>query len=142
PRVVLAPADLDGRSEVLYGAYLAGTALAVAGTGMHHKICHVLGGTYGLPHAQTHAVLLPYVALLLDGGLRAVAATLGAERAADGLRELAMRIGAPTSLREIGMRARDIAQAATLVVERVAVAEPTARRLLETAYEGRWEGAR
>jgi maleylacetate reductase len=53
--------DLAARTQVLYGAYLAGSAFAVAGSGLHHKICHVLGGAYRLPHAQTHAVVLPYV---------------------------------------------------------------------------------
>ena len=53
--------DVGARGDLLYGAYLAGTAFAVAGSGLHHKICHVLGGRYGLPHAQTHAIMLPYV---------------------------------------------------------------------------------
>ena len=55
------PAGLDGREQTLYGAYLSAVAFASAGSGLHHKICHVLGGRYDLPHAQTHAVVLPYV---------------------------------------------------------------------------------
>ena len=54
-------ATSDARGDLLYGAYLAGTAFAVTGSGLHHKICHILGGRYGLPHAQTHAIMLPYV---------------------------------------------------------------------------------
>ena len=54
-------ADTGARGDLLYGAYLAGTAFAVTGSGLHHKICHVLGGRYDLPHAQTHAIMLPYV---------------------------------------------------------------------------------
>ncbi len=54
-------ADLGARGDLLYGAYLAGTAFAVTGSGLHHKICHILGGRYDLPHAQTHAIMLPYV---------------------------------------------------------------------------------
>ena len=59
PLVGTAPADLGVRSSLLYGAYLAGSAFAVAGSGLHHKICHVLGGRYDLPHAQMHAIVLP-----------------------------------------------------------------------------------
>jgi len=61
PRVVADPLDLDGREHALYAAYLSATAFASAGSGLHHKICHVLGGKYNLPHAQTHATVLPYV---------------------------------------------------------------------------------
>jgi maleylacetate reductase len=61
PRVVEDPMDLDGRENALYAAYLSAVAFASAGTGLHHKICHVLGGKYNLPHAQTHATVLPYV---------------------------------------------------------------------------------
>ena len=53
--------DLDARSNLLYGACLGGSALATAGTGLHHKLCHLLGGTYNLPHAETHAAVLPQV---------------------------------------------------------------------------------
>jgi alcohol dehydrogenase class IV len=104
----------EDRTEALYGAYLAGSAFAVAGSGSHHKLCHTLGGAYGLPHAPTHAVLLPYTAVGIVSGLR----------------ELAERIGAPTSLREIGMRAEDLGDA----VERI----PEAAGILAAAYEGKW----
>jgi alcohol dehydrogenase class IV len=104
----------EDRGEALYGTYLAASAFAVAGSGPHHKLCHALGGFYGLPHAPTHAVLLPYTA----AGV------------VDGLRELAERIGAPTSLRAIGMRDEDLADA----VERL----PESAGILAAAYEGRW----
>jgi alcohol dehydrogenase class IV len=53
--------SLKGREQTLYGAYLSAVAFASAGSGLHHKICHVLGGAYDLPHAQTHTAVLPYV---------------------------------------------------------------------------------
>lgn len=102
------------RTAVTYGAYLAASAFAVAGSSPHHKLCHALGGGYGLPHSPTHAVLLPYTA----------------GPAVDGLRELAERIGAPTSLREIGMRATDLTDA----VRR----RPDDETTLVAAYEGKW----
>src|SRR3954465_3714077 len=61
PGVVRDPQGIEGREQTLYGAYLAAVAFASAGSGLHHKICHVLGGMFNLPHAQTHAVVLPYV---------------------------------------------------------------------------------
>src|SRR5918912_1364405 len=60
PTAVEQPEDLAGRADTLYGAYLAGAAFAVAGSAIHHKICHVLGGAYDLPHADLHTVVLPY----------------------------------------------------------------------------------
>lgn len=61
PLIVENPHGIHGRDLALYGAYLAAVAFASAGSGMHHKICHILGGTFNLPHAQTHATVLPYV---------------------------------------------------------------------------------
>ena len=61
PLVVDDPTGAAGRDQALYGCYLAAVAFASAGSGMHHKICHVLGGAYDLPHAQTHAIVLPHV---------------------------------------------------------------------------------
>ena len=91
PKVVADPMDLDGREHALYAAYLSATAFASAGSGLHHKICHVLGGKYNLPHAQTHATVLPYV-LAFNGPAApaaerriAAAFSLGAASALDGL---------------------------------------------------------
>ena len=85
PQVTADPAHPAGREAALYGAYLSAVAFASAGSGMHHKICHVLGGAYNLPHAQTHAIVLPYVlafnqAAAPDAAAR-IAAALGAETA-------------------------------------------------------------
>ena len=62
--IVADPEDLRAREQALYGCYLAAVAFASAGSGLHHKICHVLGGTFDLPHAQTHATVLPHVLAL------------------------------------------------------------------------------
>ena len=64
PRRRRAAGELAGREQTLYGAYLAAVAFASAGSGLHHKICHVLGGMFDLPHAETHAVVLPHVLAL------------------------------------------------------------------------------
>ncbi len=99
PRVVADPMDLDGREHALYAAYLSATAFASAGSGLHHKICHVLGGKYNLPHAQTHATVLPYV-LAFNGPAapeaeRRIASALGAGNALDGLVALGRELSCP-----------------------------------------------
>ena len=58
PRIVKSPQDCEARSDALYGAWLAGVAFATADMGLHHKLCHVLGGAFNLPHAQTHSIVL------------------------------------------------------------------------------------
>ena len=99
PAAVSRPDDLDGRTRTLYGAYLAGAAFAAAGGGIHHKICHVLGGAYDLPHAETHTVILPQAVAFNEGAIpevmQRVARALGAEDAAAGLYDLARSIRAP-----------------------------------------------
>ena len=59
PSIVDDPKNLEGRAELLQAAWLAGTCLGTVGMGLHHKLCHTLGGSFGLPHAPTHAVVLP-----------------------------------------------------------------------------------
>jgi len=137
PVVVASPGDRSARAEALEGAWLAGFALAQTTMGLHHKLAHVLGGMLDLPHAQTHAVLLPHVA-----GFNAefLAPLLGSDPGAS-LAELARSVGAPRSLRELGMKEADIGA----VVDEVAGAsfanprpvEPAAlRALLMAAWAG------
>jgi alcohol dehydrogenase class IV len=147
PVAVERPDDLEARSETLYGAYLAGAAFAVAGSGLHHKICHVLGGAYDLPHAPLHTVVLPQVAAFqapaLPEEMGRVARALAAGDAGRALFDLAERIGAPTALRDIGMREEDLDEAVGLVLEKVPednprpVEEKDVRELLEAAFAGR-----
>lgn len=144
PVAVGKPKDLDGRTETLYGAYLAGAALAVAGVGLHHKICHVLGGAYDLPHAEMHTVVLPHAVAFnepaIPGILDRVARALGTkEGASTGLHELAESIGAPTALKEIGMKEEAVDEAVGLVLE--AVPEDNPRPVDEAGIRGILEGA-
>ena len=150
PAAVSRPEDLEGRTRTLYGAYLAGAAFAAAGGGIHHKICHVLGGAYDLPHAETHTVILPQAVAFNEGAIpeimQRVARALGAEEAAAGLYDLARRIGAPTALKDIGMREENLDEAITLILEEALTENPRPvdkagiRELLEDAYSGRRPG--
>ncbi|EHL97534.1 alcohol dehydrogenase, iron-dependent, partial [Acetobacteraceae bacterium AT-5844] len=62
PAILASPSDRVAREGALYGAWLCGTCLGAVGMALHHKLCHVLGGTFDLPHAETHAVILPHAA--------------------------------------------------------------------------------
>lgn len=151
PAAVRRPDDLEARSDALYGAYLAGAALAVAGIALHHKLCHVLGGTYGLVHGNVHSVVLPYAvaynAPAVRGEMARVAAALGgpadAGAAAGLLYDLAVSIGVPTSLRAIGMPEDGLRPAAERTADSVGTENPrpvdatSLERLLAAAYEGR-----
>jgi maleylacetate reductase len=107
PRIVEGPAEVEPRSEALYGAWLCGQCLGMVGMALHHKLCHVLGGAFDLPHAETHSVLLPHSAgYNLPAAQEAMARAsraLGGSEAPKALFDLAGQLGAKRSLREIGM---------------------------------------
>jgi alcohol dehydrogenase class IV len=128
PLVHIDPAGLDGRSKTLYGAYLAALAFAGAGSGLHHKICHVLGGAYDLPHAQTHAVILPHVLAFNAPAARSAVSRLARAWNADdaelALKRLYDTVDAPHSLRTLGMPESRIAEAAVLIAEAAPPSNP------------------
>ncbi|MBL8384364.1 MAG: maleylacetate reductase [Burkholderiales bacterium] len=146
PALMTAPRDLAARADALYGAWLCGIALNGCAMALHHKLCHTLGGSFNLPHAETHTVVLPhavaYNAPAAPAAMRRIAAALGAAGAAAGLIDLERRLGTPRSLAAIGMPADGLDRAADLAVaapypnprplERAAI-----RALLDDAYHGR-----
>lgn len=145
PSVVDAPDDIDARTKALYGAWLGGTVLGAVQMGLHHKLCHTLGGSFDLPHAETHAVLLPYTAeynapAAVDAMSR-VSRALGVSEAPAGLFELGRRLRTPRSLAELGMREEDLDRAATIAVERpypnpAPVTRAGVLSILRKAFEG------
>jgi maleylacetate reductase len=144
-RVLRDPPDLDARSDCLYGAWLCGSVLGAVSMALHHKLCHVLGGTWNLPHAQTHTIVLPHAAAYnapaAPAAMARIAQALGAANAAGGLYDLAQTLGAPLTLKEIGMPEGDLARAADIATSS---AYPNPRpldrtlilELLEHAYHG------
>jgi alcohol dehydrogenase class IV len=147
PAIAGDPRDHAVRSDALYGAWLCGVCLGSVGMALHHKLCHVLGGTFDLPHSETHTVVLPhavaYNAAAAPEAIARIARALGAERgdAATALYDLAGTVGARRSLAELGMPAGGLDRAADLAVgnpywnprplERAAI-----RDLLERAFTG------
>jgi maleylacetate reductase len=154
PRLAADPKDLDARGDALYGAWLCGTVLGAVAMGLHHKLCHTLGGSFNLPHAEVHAVILPH-ALAYNAAhapqamecirralqaARPGAADVGVE-AAQGVFELASRHGAPTSLRAIGMPAEGLDRAAELAAATPypnprSLDRTVLRALLQRAFDG------
>jgi len=118
------PDDVEARSQALYGAWLCGTVLGNVGMALHHKLCHVLGGSFKLPHAETHTVVLPHAlafnAQRAPDAMRRIQRALGAAAstsAAASLFDLARDNGAPVALKDIGdISEDDMAKAADLVV--------------------------
>jgi maleylacetate reductase len=113
--------DVAARTQALYGAWLCGSCLGAVGMALHHKLCHTLGGSFNLPHAETHAVILPHAVAYNTSSephaMAEIARALGAKDAALALFDLAGKIGVRRSLREIGMREQDIDHAADLAVK-------------------------
>ncbi|HEY3537343.1 MAG TPA: maleylacetate reductase [Trinickia sp.] len=139
------PSDVEGRARCLYGAWLCGTVLGNVGMALHHKLCHTLGGTFDLPHAETHTIVLPHVlaynARAVPDVMRRIAGAIGAQDAATGLWDLARNLGAPVALRDIGMKPNGIGRAVELATQATypnpRSLEPVAlRELLERAYAG------
>jgi maleylacetate reductase len=146
PRVVEEPMDVPPREQTLFGAYLAAVAFASAGSGLHHKICHVLGGMFDLPHAQTHAVVLPYVLALNAPSVpnleRRLAAAFAADSALAGLLDLKVELGAPRALRDLGMRADDVPRAVRPILDAAPSNNPTpvTAETIESLLRDAWAG--
>lgn len=118
PKVIAAPSDLPARSETLYGAWLCGTVLGQVGMALHHKLCHTLGGSFDLPHAETHAVVLPhaiaYNAAAVPDLLAPVAELFGGGNPGLALWRFAKDAHAPLALRDLGLAEADLERAADL----------------------------
>jgi alcohol dehydrogenase class IV len=138
--------DREGYDQALYGAYLAGTVLGTVGTALHHKICHVLGGTFNLPHAETHSVVLPYVVWYnreaAPEAMAQLARALGTEDAVTGIFELSARLNAPNNLAALGMPEAGLEEAARQILEAPPynprpVDLAGLREILYAAYQGK-----
>lgn len=146
PQIVKDPGNEKARSDALYGAWACGTCLGAVGMSMHHKLCHTLGGSFDLPHAPTHAVVLPHAVAYNAGhapdAMACIARALGCTDAADGLYRLARTLGAPAGLHELGMSEHGLEEAATLAVAAPywnprPIEATSLRRLLDNAFHGR-----
>ncbi|GAB2825070.1 maleylacetate reductase [Alpinimonas psychrophila] len=146
PMILRNPSGERGRELALYGAYLSAASFASAGSGMHHKICHVLGGTYRLPHAQTHASVLPYVlafnAPFAEEANQRIAYALGASSGLEGLNLLRAALNVPTGLKDLGFEESNIEEASEIIFPLIPESNPrkvsreNLIELLHTAWAG------
>lgn len=147
PAVMANPRDADGRAQCLYGAWLCGTVLGNVGMALHHKLCHTIGGSFDLPHAETHTIVLPhalaYNAVAVPEAMARIARAIGgsAEDVPARLFDIAAHHGAPVALRDIGMGEADI----DVALERAlanpywnprAIEREPLRALIQAAYAG------
>jgi maleylacetate reductase len=120
PAIAAQNDDRGARTDALYGAWLCGVCLGTVGMALHHKLCHTLGGTFDLPHAETHTIILPhamaYNAPAAPDAMARISRAIGAADAAQGLYDLARRVNAKLALRDIGMPESGIDKAADLAV--------------------------
>jgi maleylacetate reductase len=139
--------DLDARSQALYGAWLCGVVLGNVGMALHHKLCHTLGGSFNLPHAEVHTVVLPhaiaYNAGAVPQAMQRLSRSLQSADPAAALFDLAQANDAPTSLRELGMTSDMLDRAADIAVENPYWnPRPIERDAIRELLERAWRGAR
>lgn len=144
-KVVANPGDLEARGRTLYGAWLCGTVLGQVGMALHHKICHTLGGSFDLPHAETHAVMLPHTigfnARAAARELEPVGRIFGQSHPGLALYEFAKRLGSPMALRDLGLKEEDLDRAAEIATSKPYwnpqdVTKKDIAKLLEAAWRG------
>ena len=148
PRIVANAQDVEARGDALYGAWLCGIVLGSVGMALHHKLCHTLGGSFNLPHADTHTVVLPhalaYNAAAAPQAMQRIARALGRAdgNAAQAVFDLAQANGAPVALRDIGMKAEDLDKACSIALQNQypnprPLEAGAIRQLLQDAFDGR-----
>lgn len=150
PRLIADPQDAQARGLALYAAWCCSTALGHVSMALHHKLAHVLGGSFNTPHAETHSILLPYTTAFNEDAvpeaLVPIADAFGGGSAGGGLWDFARRVSAPESLKDLGLTEADLDRAAALAVKnRYPNPRPFdqagIRQLLQAAWEGRRPGS-
>jgi alcohol dehydrogenase class IV len=141
------PNDIEARAQAQQGAYAAGVCLGHVGMAIHHKLCHTLGGTFNLPHAQTHTVVLPHaMAYNMEAAPEAmakIAKAIGTDGSpAKALWELEKTLGTVQSLESLGLKNEDLETAADLAAKAqypnpAPLERPKLLALLENAFYGR-----
>lgn len=139
------PGNLDARGDCLYGAWLCGTVLGNVGMALHHKLCHTLGGSFNLPHAQTHTIVLPHAIAYNQSAAPALARisrALGVDSSpAQALFDLSSSLGAPTRLKDLGLSEADLDRATDIALSNPywnprPIVAGAIRQLLQDAYDG------
>jgi maleylacetate reductase len=146
PRVVDDPDDVGAHAHNLIGACLAGVAMAQAGMGIHHRSAHVLGGGWQLPHAETHAILLPrstaLVAPRAQGAMHDASRIFDSDDVPTAVFTLLQRLRLPAGLSELDMPEDGLDEAARRIMDAthndpLVPDVASVRQMLDDAYFGR-----
>ena len=145
PKIRQHAGDVSARADALYGAWLCGSVLGHVGMALHHKLCHTLGGSFNLPHAETHTIVLPhalaYNAAQAPAAMARIQRALGGASAAQAVFDLARDNGAPVALKDIGMREGDLDKACDIAMQNQypnprPLEKQAIRQLLQNAFDG------
>ena len=147
PGIAQDPGDRHARADALYGAWLCGMVLGNVGMALHHKLCHTVGGSFNLPHAETHAIILPhavaYNALAVPDAIARLARALNVADPVNALFDLARSVGAPAALRDLGMPMAGVEQAVDEVLRNPYWnPRPLGRSALAALLKRAWAGER
>ncbi|WP_370206468.1 maleylacetate reductase [Pararhodobacter marinus] len=147
PQLIADPQSQQARTRALYAAWCCSTALGYVSMALHHKLAHVFGGSFDTPHAETHAILLPYTTafneVAVPEALAPIAEAFGGCSAGGGLWDFASEVGSPLSLQEVGISEADLDRAADLAVEnRYSNPRPFERADIRALLQQAWDGAR
>ena len=145
PKVIDNPTDVDAREATQVGAWHCGTVLGQVGMALHHKLCHTLGGSFDLPHAETHAVILPhamaYNARAVADLLQPVCDIFGGTNPGIALHEFAKAHGAPLALKDFGLKESDLDRAAELATPKpYPNPQPVTREDIRVLLQAAWAG--
>ena len=122
PGIVKDPQSRPAREKAQYGAWLCGVCLGSSTMALHHKLCHTLGGSFNLPHAETHTIVLPhalsYNAPAIPDAMAKLASVLpGSDGdATKGLNVLLDKLAVKRALKDYGMKEEDVDKAAEIAV--------------------------
>lgn len=147
PCIVKDKADTLARSDALYGAWLCGTVLGHVGMALHHKLCHTLGGTFNLPHAETHTIVLPHVLVYNSShapeAMERIRRALNGQHAPQAVYDLARDNGAPVALKNLGVSEKDMDKACEIALQnQYPNPRPLERGALRHLLQNAWEGVR
>lgn len=145
PRVLADPSDLAAREDSQRGAYACGAVLGQTSMALHHKLCHTLGGAFDLPHADTHAIVLPHAihfnAAAVPELLTPITDILGGDAPGLALWSFAKGLGAPLALRDLGVTEADLDHAADLAAAKpYPNPRPVTRAAIRTLLQNAWSG--
>lgn len=148
--VVNNPKDLAAREATQRGAWACGTVLGRVGMALHHKLCHTLGGSFDLPHAETHAIILPHAIHYNEAEvpdlLAPISGILGGPTPGLSLWRFAERMGAPMALKALGLMESDLGKAVSIALQKPywnprPITEEGLRSLLQNAWRGEAPGS-